>query len=208
MRTSGATCDQIAAALEISKSTVWLYVRNLPVPPNLTLAARRGRRVEALLAAGQRRFAARDRQIAVLAQAFIDRFDIASIDLVFLGLYWGEGTKSGDYFEFVNADPGAIMACMVFLKSAGIPIERVSGEVYYYPDLDKRATVAYWATITGLDEARIYALLKPAGTSIRRRRLPYGTFHVRVFDKPLVRLLLANIDSIRTRLKDGQKGAI
>ncbi|WP_097870205.1 hypothetical protein [Streptomyces sp. rh34] len=111
LRLQGMTYDQIQVELGCSKSSISLWVRDLPKPV-------RQRTREESSAIGRRGWEAtlqrRDAERRAAKQKAADEIGIMTDRELFLlgvGLYWAEGSKSKPYrtqerVTFVNSDPG------------------------------------------------------------------------------------------------------
>lgn len=156
LRRAGRTYDEIVAELGVAKSSVSLWVRDLPRPrpsPERMHAmsearwapyrARRDReRTRALEAA--------KREIGTLT----DR----ELFLIGVGLYWAEGAKSKPYrlsenVLFVNSDPGMIQVFLAWLTLLGVGPERRSFRVLIHESADVASAERYWAELVGCDVA-------------------------------------------------------
>jgi transposase len=113
LRTQGMDYEEIAATLGVAKSSVSLWVRDLP---RLSYAESRKRSAE-----GARRYWAAERpareaqRAAARASAAAQIGDLTDRELLIAGsvAYWCEGTKSKPYRRservvFVNSDPALI----------------------------------------------------------------------------------------------------
>ncbi|MET9516732.1 hypothetical protein [Streptomyces sp. NPDC002994] len=154
LRLQGLTYDQIQLELGCSKSSISLWVRDLPKPPKRTreeasAIARRG--WEATL---QRREIEREgtkRAAADEIGALTDR------ELFLLGvtLYWAEGGKDKAYdrresLKFINSDPNVITLYLRWLDVLGVPRERLRFYVSIHESADVPAAEQFWADLVGV----------------------------------------------------------
>jgi hypothetical protein len=129
LRGQGLDYEEIATALGVSKSSVSLWVRDLPIPERLSYEERRKRSAE-----GARRYWAAERPVREAARAATREAAAAEIgtltdrELLITGAiaYWCEGGKSKSYTRsdrviFINSDPRLIVFFMRFLEAAGAP---------------------------------------------------------------------------------------
>jgi transposase len=154
LRTQGMDYEEIAATLGVAKSSVSLWVRDLP---RLSYAESRKRSAE-----GARRYWAAERpareaqRAAARASAAAQIGDLTDRELLIAGsvAYWCEGTKSKPYRRservvFVNSDPALIKFFLRFLRVAGTPAEDLTFRVYIHESGDVRAAGLFWLEITG-----------------------------------------------------------
>ncbi|MET4673382.1 hypothetical protein [Streptomyces sp. PvR018] len=156
LRLQGMTYDRIQVELGCSKSSISLWVRDLPKPERRrtreesSAIGRRG--WEATL---QRRGAERQAQkqeAAAEVGAITDR----ELFLVGVGLYWAEGSKSKPYrtqerITFVNSDPGMIEVILAWLRLLGVGQEQLRFHVHIHETADITAAEQYWIALTGAD---------------------------------------------------------
>ncbi|MFI1199013.1 hypothetical protein ACH4VR_06055 [Streptomyces sp. NPDC020883] len=158
LRRAGRTYDEIVAELGVSKSSVSLWVRDLPRPTKSPEAMHQMR--EARWAPYRE---ARDRQIAETkaeAKKQIGVLTERELFLVGVGLYWAEGAKSKPYarrehLQFVNSDPDMIRLYLAWLRLLKIEPERVRYRVMIHESADVEAAERYWADLVGVDVATL-----------------------------------------------------
>ncbi|MBV7246616.1 hypothetical protein [Streptomyces sp. MW-W600-10] len=156
LRLRGMTYDRIQVELGCSKSSISLWVRDLPKPE-------RKRSREESTAIGRRGWEAtlqrRDTERQAQKQKASDEVGAMSDRELFLlgvGLYWAEGSKSKPYrtqerVTFVNSDPGMIEVFLAWLRLLGVAEERLRFHVHIHETADIAAAEQYWITLTGAD---------------------------------------------------------
>ncbi|MFK0291687.1 hypothetical protein ACIQU6_14590 [Streptomyces sp. NPDC090442] len=160
LRTQGLTYDQIQLELGCSKSSISLWVRDLPKPP------RRSPSEQARIASRKRwdhELAVRDEErqrTKDAAEAEVDT--LSDRELLFAGaaLYWAEGMKDKSYARrehivFVNSDPGVIEVFLAWLRLLGVEPERLRYCVMIHVTADVAAAEHYWADLVGVDVAAL-----------------------------------------------------
>lgn len=175
MRARNMTLQDIATELNVSKSSVSLWVRDVPFTPSKrrTGPQRRPHRFhEAKLA-----------QIAALNAEGVERIGTLS-DAAFLAagaaLYAGEGTKRDGAVRFANSDPTMVeFFCAWFRRFFEIDEARLRGRVYLHAGLDIDAATAHWSEVTGIP---IEQFRKPyravPDPTIRRNKHEFGCAYV------------------------------
>ncbi len=157
LRQQGLDYRAIAAELGVSKSSVSLWVRDLPRPERLSEEECRARGRAAVdrywTAERARREAARS---AVSAAAASEVGVLSDREILIAGAvaYWCEGTKSKPYRKadrvvFINSDPGLITFFLRFLRTAGIPANRCAFRVCVHESADVAAAEDFWIRVTG-----------------------------------------------------------
>ncbi|MFM9590832.1 hypothetical protein ACKI1J_23415 [Streptomyces scabiei] len=158
LRLQGWTYDQIQVELGCSKSSISLWVRDLPKPerkrsPEQAAAiARRG--WEATLGIRDEK---RKRTKESAEQAVGD-LSPRELFLVGVGLYWAEGSKDKPYARrenviFVNSDPGMIQVFLAWLDLLGVERERRRYNVMIHETADVAGAEQYWAELVGADRS-------------------------------------------------------
>jgi hypothetical protein len=158
LRLQGWTYDQIQVELGCSKSSISLWVRDLPKPE------RRDPSEQAKLASRKRwehelavRDEARQRTKEAAKQA-IGGLSARELFLVGVGLYWAEGTKDKPYdrrenVTFVNSDPGMIQVYLSWLDLLRVERERLRFNVMIHENADVPGAEQYWADLVGADRS-------------------------------------------------------
>ncbi len=157
LRAQGLAYNTIAARLGVSKSSVSLWVRELPRPPRLSYAENRRRSAE-----GVRRYWARERQAwavqraAEVAVAAAEVGDLTNREILIAGAiaYWCEGTKRKAHLNlervvFVNSDAGLIRFFLRFLAAAGVQRSDLTFCVHIHESADVQAAQRFWQEVTG-----------------------------------------------------------
>ncbi|MFD5777968.1 hypothetical protein [Streptomyces fungicidicus] len=158
LRLRGWTYDRIQVELGCSKSSISLWVRDLPKPERkrspeeASAIARRG--WEATL---RRREEERQRTKQQAKQA-VGNLTPRELFLLGVGLYWAEGSKDKPYDRrenvvFVNSDPGMIQVYLSWLDILGIERERLRFNVMIHENADVSGAEDYWAELTGADRS-------------------------------------------------------
>ncbi|MCX4423604.1 hypothetical protein [Streptomyces mirabilis] len=156
LRGQGWTYNEIQAELGCSKSSVSLWVRDLPHPePRCTPEEQRARMNAGLarLRAEQNRVREETKQAAAAA---IGKLTDRELFLVGVGLYWAEGAKDKPYSRreqvlFVNSDPGMISVFLAWLDLLQVERERLRFRVMIHESADVPAAERFWADHVGAD---------------------------------------------------------
>jgi transposase len=157
LRAQGYDYNRIATALGVSKSSVSLWVRDLPRPAHLSYEECRKRAAE-----GARRYWETERPIreanreAARAAAAADIGSLTQREFLIAGAiaYWCEGAKNKPHFRhdrvvFMNSDPGLIMFFLRFLDTAGVGRDRLIYRLQIHERADVAAAEEFWLALTG-----------------------------------------------------------
>ncbi len=161
------TYDRIQLELGCSKSSISLWVRDLPKPDRTRTReesseiARRGweRTLEIREEARQ--------QTKLAAAADIGRLSDRELFLVGVGLYWSEGSKDKAYqrrerVTFINSDPDMVRVYLVWLRLLGVTGEHLRFSITIHETADTAAAEKFWSEPVGAGRG---ALLK---TTLKR----------------------------------------
>ncbi|MGY1498388.1 hypothetical protein ACW4TU_17610 [Streptomyces sp. QTS52] len=159
LRLQGWTYDRIQMELGCSKSSISLWVRDLPAPE------RRKRTREEASAIAKRgweatlRLREEERQQTKQAAAeAVGQMTARELFLVGVGLYWAEGGKDKSYdrrenVAFVNSDPGMIKVFLAWLTLLEVERERLRYTVMIHETADVPGAEQYWADLVGTDRS-------------------------------------------------------
>jgi hypothetical protein len=176
LRMEGLSYNEIAARLDVAKSSVSLWVRDLPRPERFDYVAN-PRRYE-----GLRRYMASQRQAratqraAETEAAAAEIGDLSDRELVIAGAiaYWCEGAKNKphrktDRVMFINSDPGLIRFFLRFLDVAGVKRDELILRVYIHENADAEAAERFWLEVTGAQPSQFRSpVLKHHNPKTRR----------------------------------------
>lgn len=163
LREQGLDYDKIAATLGVSKSSVSLWVRDLPRPVGLSWEECRKRSAE-----GSRRYWAAERQVRAAARAATEEAAAAQIgtltdrEVLIAGsiAYWCEGAKSKPYSRcdrviFTNSDPALIRFFLrLFLDVTGTPRTDATFRICIHERADVESAQRYWLEVTGASDGQ------------------------------------------------------
>jgi DNA-binding transcriptional ArsR family regulator len=175
LRAQSMTLQEIAEKLGVSKSSVSLWVRDVPFTPS------------------KRRYGPRLRpnRLQEAKRVEIEECDAEGIerlrrldDLAYLAagaaLYAGEGAKRDHSVVFANSDPAMIRFHCGWLRSFfEIDESRLRMRVYLHEGLDIDAAQAFWSDVTGIPLEQFGKPHRPkAHPTIRRNKHEHGCAYV------------------------------
>ncbi|MEV5145968.1 helix-turn-helix domain-containing protein [Streptomyces sp. NPDC052727] len=158
LRLQGWTYDQIEAELGCSRSSVSLWVRDLPkperrrTPEEAAAIARKGWEEKLRIRDEERRRTKEE------AKRSIGGLSTRELFLVGVSLYWAEGGKDKPYDRrenvvFVNSDPGMIKVFLAWLDLLQVERERLRFTVMIHENADVGGAERYWADLVGADSS-------------------------------------------------------
>ncbi|MGN9756695.1 hypothetical protein [Streptomyces sp. SD31] len=158
LRLQGWTYDQIQVELGCSKSSVSLWVRDLPkperkrTPEQAAEIARRGWEAKLRIRDEERQ------HTKETAKRAVGKLSPRELFLVGVSLYWAEGGKDKPYdrrenVAFVNSDPGMIEVFLAWLDLLEVERERLRFAVMIHETADVAGAEQYWADFVGADRS-------------------------------------------------------
>lgn len=162
LREQGWSYDAIARKLRVSKSSLSLWLRDLPKPE----AYHPGEPPQGWKAEEWADFCARRREIyrrrkaeerrQEVMEAAGDVGELSDRELWLVGvmIYWCEGAKSKPWrrqkrADFINSDPQLVQLYVRFLAHLGYPVDQLILTVHIHENADVDAATRFWAEIVG-----------------------------------------------------------
>ena len=177
LRAQNLTIVQIAQRLGVSKSSVSLWVRDVPFTPSK-------RRYGARSRAPSRASVAKQAQIAHLNDVGRRRLGVLSEEAFFaagIALYAGEGAKGDHEVQFANTDSRMIaFFCAWLRRYFEIDESRLRVRVYLHEGLDMSRAEQHWSRVTGVPRSQFRKGYRAVpDPTIRRNKHEHGCCYVR-----------------------------
>lgn len=184
LRTQGWSYNDILREVGVSKSTLSLWLRDIPLTDEQIAA------LSDKFRAGREKFihkmrVRRDDRWAEYHREAEAEYAALSQDPAFmfgLALYIGEGSKTQpNSLRLSNCDPGVIRKGLQFFLKIGVSPTSVRCAVHLHPGLCVETAEAYWQEITGLTPAQFYkttVALSRASSGTKTNVQCYGTCHL------------------------------
>lgn len=184
LRKQGYSYSYISEKTGVSKSTLHYWLADISYKPNQhtveTIGKARAKSGEVKSKLKQDSLARAQRE----ARGEIGRLSNRDLFMLGLGLYIGEGTKTGDLTRFVNSDPKVVrLMCRWFETSCGLNKSNFSLRIHGYPDTDFTRATKYWSELLGVskDQFQKYQIDRRKGKrQTKKGSLPHGTLHVTI----------------------------
>jgi transcriptional regulator with XRE-family HTH domain len=172
--------NEIARELGVSKSSVSLWVREIPFDESARAARAGANRNLGAQNRGPNKLAqAKQVEIDRLMAAGSDRMgQLSERDLLVAGaaLYAGEGGKTDNQVRFANSDPRMIALFLVwFRRFFAVDESRLRLRLYLHQGLDLEAANEFWSNLTAIPISQFSKPYRAVpDPSIRRSKHPMG----------------------------------
>ncbi|MDO8562048.1 MAG: hypothetical protein Q7S05_04485 [bacterium] len=208
LRAEGYSMNEIVRLLNVSKSSVSLWVRDV----KLTVRQRKrlsenGHTLEVIEKRRTMRLYNEFTSRQVTFRAATDAISrISDRDLFFLGLalYAGEGAKySRGNVCFYNSDPRLVQVMVKYFKRVcGVKDKKFKGHVLLHPHLDARKAEQYWSKISGIPLSQFQKTSQQHNKASKGKKdsLPMGTFMIGVYDTVLFLKIMGWMDGTYRRV--------
>jgi transposase len=161
LRRGGATVPEIADALQVSKSSAYLWTRHLPLDATPAEAAARRSRHSKQVAEARWEPLNKDRderraQIGAREESWVGDLTTREIILVGAVAYWCEGEKTKPWrpqqfrMQFINSDADLIRLFLRFLALCGMDPADLTYRLSIHESADVEAATDWWSGVVGV----------------------------------------------------------
>lgn len=203
MRKEGASYSQIKEALKVSKSSLSLWLRGMPLSKKRMreVRDRNAVRIERYRETRRRTREARWAEVRKKAAKDIGALSKKELLIAGLFLYWGEGGKTERFTTSLsNTDPAMIRFFIQWLQALDVPREQIRVRMHFYADMDAEAELRYWMKALGLPRS---AFQKPYIKASSRSGLTYpqkfthGTCNILFHNRNVSEYVLQALEHMR-----------
>ena len=161
LRRQGRSYGQIQAELGVSRGSLSLWLRDVPLSEEQAHFLEERQRLALLKASTARHSSARFREKWLVNQARAQIGPISDGELFVAGVvaYWAEGAKTKPWgpregVDFINSDPGMIRLFAAWLDLVGVSRDERSYRVSIHASADVKAAIRYWSDVVGVPADR------------------------------------------------------
>ncbi len=173
MRKEGASYSQIKEKLNVSKSSLSLWLHDMPLPEKRLRELRdwNAVRIERFSNTMRHKRENRWTEVRKCAAKDIGTLNKRELFLAGLFLYWGEGAKTMPASTSLsNTDPAMIRFFIQWLELLGVPRNRLRVYVHLYSDMNVQRELRYWSKVLDLP---LTSFRKPYVKTSNRSGLSY-----------------------------------
>jgi len=206
LRKAGFSIKAIEKRLEVSRSSVSLWVRDVPLTrkqiERLYLNKETGRLRGSFIAAENKKRATKEAIHAFIKLGEKDVGKLSERDKFLAGvaLYFAEGDKSvGGNVAFSNSDARSIAFMMHWLrKFCDVPKSKFRCSLYLHDNLDENKAKRFWAKITHIPLAQFRKtyIVENRKNRLRKTIHKYGVCRITVSDVILHRRIMGWISGL------------
>ena len=184
MRKEGRSYREIEAVAGVAKSTLSLWLRDIPLTEEQQLALTRRSPAGASKRARAIRAGAAQRRACIESDARQQITQLSESELFVAGVvaYWAEGSKNkpwrtGARVSFLNSDPSMIRLFLSWLSLVGVDRERLLFRVCIHESADVPEAERFWAEVVGIDATSLQrTTLKRHNPRTVRRNIGEGYY--------------------------------
>jgi hypothetical protein len=197
LRKKGFSFLEISKKLGISKSTAYLWLRNIKLTKNAQ------RRITQLGNNGRRKGVASNKikrdleefKISNKVKQYFKKFNINEFDgkITCALLYWCEGAKNkgNSAVSFSNADPEMIQYFLLaFRRSFDIVEKKFRGLIHLHEYHDAKKQLRYWSGITGIPVSQFSKSFFKKNTGINKKENYPGCLNIRYYDSKIYKEII------------------
>lgn len=203
MRKAGASYSQIKERLHVSKSSLSLWLRDMPLPEKRLRELRdwNAVRIERFQRTMRRKREVRRDGVRVRAAKDIETLNKRELLIAGLFLYWGEGTKTSEASTSIsNTDPMMIRFFITWLESLGVDRSDLRVYVHLYSNMNISRELRYWSKTLELPLSSFrkpYIKTSTQGDLSYPQRFGHGTCNLIYGDRDVAEYVMAALEHIR-----------
>ncbi len=184
LRRNGLSYGEIRKKINVSKSTLSLWLKSIPLKPEYRKRLYT-KQIQVLSRGTQSQKERRKREVnEIIARAkkeVITPLSDQSYKLFGAALYWGEGTK-GNLFQITNSDPRLILFMVNWIeKVLHVKRTEMKARLNIYPQQNENEIKRFWSDLTGIPTKNFgKSYIKPLSKGYKKNNLYYGTMRIEV----------------------------
>ena len=200
LRKKGMSYSQIKKKLDVSKSTLSYWLKNMPLPKKrLDELQRSSSVIEKIRETKRKKKEARLLEIYKTVSKDIGSLSSREFLVAGFFLYWAEGGKTKPYtISLSNTDPSMIRCYVQWLVLLGVPKNKILVRLHLYSDMDIRKEMSFWSK--EIDVPRSYFrkpyIKKSKFSNVTHATFGHGTCNIIVNGRDISEYVLQGIKRI------------
>ena len=184
MRQKGLAITKIADDLSISKSTVWEWIKDIPLSREQKEKLSTNRNINFINAKRAIRLESEKKENYILGKRMAQKTN--PLHLAGCMLYWAEGSKSKTTIQFSNSSSKMVLLFVKFLTDAmNVDLSLLTTHINCYDNngLSVKEIEHFWQELTGISRKQKTTVNHFPKTSKRKRKnkLIYGVCNIVVY---------------------------
>ena len=210
LRKEGKSYSQIKNELQVSKSSLSLWLRDFPLPHEILVQLRdfNEKRIESFRNTWRRKRAARLRSIYKSQQQVLLPLTKRELYVAGLFLYWGEGGKtSNGMASLSNTNPKVMKFFLKWLTEIlEVPKDKVIVRLHLYKDMDVRSETQFWSRELNLplEQFRKPYIKETTLRGLTYKTIGHGTCNLIVYGQELREKILMGMEVVGDAFIEGK----
>lgn len=205
LRLQGYTYGQIKRELNLAKSTLSDWLRNLPLSEEQLGLLSKNRNISRDIRIEKFRQTALNKRISRLNKIFIRQerklLPLSRKELFIAGvfLYWGEGSKDRGRVAISNTDPRVIKFAIYWMnKILKVPRRKMNILLHLYSDMNTQEETDFWSQILGIPKEQFKPpyIKKTTRQGLAYKSFGHGTCNLICFDMNLSEKIAMSIKAV------------
>lgn len=184
LRRNGLSYGEIRKKINVSKSTLSLWLKSIPLKPEYRKRLYT-KQIQVLSRGTQSQKERRKREVGEIIthakKEIVTPLSDQAFKLFGAALYWGEGTK-GNLFQVTNSDPRLILFMVNWIeKVLHVKRTEMKARLNIYPQQNESEVKRFWSDLTGIPTKNFgKSYVKPLSKGYKKNNLYYGTMRIEV----------------------------
>lgn len=205
LRLQGYTYGQIKRELNLAKSTLSDWLKNLPLSEETLQNLSKNREISRDIRVERFRQTYRNKWISRLSKILTKQerllLPLSERELFIAGafLYWGEGSKHRGWVSISNTDPRVILFSLYWMtKNLKIPKKRINVRLHLYSDMNIEEEITFWSATLGIPKAQFKPpyIKKTTREGLSYKSFGHGTCNLITFNMGLSEKIAMSIKAI------------
>lgn len=205
LRLQGHTYGQIKQELNLQKSTLSDWLKNLPLSTeNLELLSQ-NKSLSVRLRVEKYRKTMQDKQVERYKKVFSAQYErlipLSKKELFIAGLflYWGEGSKQKGRVIISNTNPQLILFAKYWMvNSLDVPLEKLQIRLHLYSDMNPEKEISFWSKLLDIPKTQFKTpyIKRSTRSELSYKGYGHGTCNIMCFDTTLSEKIAMSIKAI------------
>lgn len=205
LRLKGYTYGQIKRELNLAKSTLSDWLKNLPLSEEQLSLLSKNRDNSRDIRVKRFRQAAKNKRLLRLTKLFNTQkkklLPLSKRELLMAGLflYWGEGNKQRGRVAISNTDPRVIQFSIYWMnKILKVPKRKMGILLHLYSDMDNQVEMEFWSQTLGIPKEQFKPpyIKKSTRGGLSYRGFGHGTCNLICLNSALAEKIAMSIKAI------------